>query len=105
MAWRPPPPVFLASASYRQRRLRDVALLLPVLGAVLFLVPLLWPDAAGLSVTPGDAAPSDAAPVRNSDAMIYLFLVWFGLVAAAAVLSALLRPDPETPPPDGRERP
>ncbi|MBI1416499.1 MAG: hypothetical protein GC146_04675 [Limimaricola sp.] len=99
MAGRPPPPVFLASASYRQRRLRDAARLLPVVGMVLFLVPLLWPDATGLSIP-----LVDAEPVRNSNAMIYLFLVWIGLVAAAALLSVFLRSDPETPP-GGEDRP
>ena len=34
----------VARKTYRRRRLMDVARLLPVLGALLFAVPLMWPD-------------------------------------------------------------
>lgn len=78
---RPGPPVFLARTSYRQRRLRDALRLLPVLGAVLFAVPLLWPQGAGEGV-------------RMSTALLYIFGVWGLVVVLAAVLTALMRPDP-----------
>ncbi len=74
-------PVFLARASYRQRRLRDAIRALPVLGGVLCLIPLLWPHAG-------------AEAQRTSSAIIYLFVVWTLLIVLAAVLSRLVRPDP-----------
>ena len=73
-------PTFLVRSTYRQRRLRDVARMLPVFGALLIFVPLLWPR--GAEGQGGTAA-----------ATIYLFLVWFILIVAAAVLSRILRPD------------
>lgn len=73
-------PTFLVRSSYRQRRLRDVAWLLPVFGALLIFVPLLWPR--------GDTETGGTA-----EATIYLFLVWFVLIVAAAVLSRIIRPD------------
>jgi len=68
------PPLFLARRSYRVQRLRDGARLLPVLGMFLVLLPVLWaPDAT---------ATRDTAPDG-----IYLFAVWAGLVAAAALMA------------------
>lgn len=64
-------PLFLARQGYRRRRLGDAARALPVLGAVLWLLPLL-------------ALASN--PRTTSGAGIYLFLVWLGLIVAAAVL-------------------
>ncbi|MFN3661279.1 hypothetical protein [Yoonia sp.] len=73
-------PVFLERASYRQRRLGDAARFLPVLGAVLWLIPLLWqPD--------GPEAPSNAGTIT------YIFAVWVLLIGLAAVLSRVLRDD------------
>ena len=67
---RPKPPLFLARALYRRRRLRDAARLLPVLGMFLLLLPLFWTDAARLSLSAGD--------------VIYFFAVWLGLIGLAA---------------------
>ncbi|TNC73873.1 hypothetical protein [Rubellimicrobium roseum] len=78
---RPRRPLFLRPASYRQRRLRDAARLLPVLGIALFLVPLLW--------TPSD----ESGGVSNSGALLFVFGVWTGLIVAAHVLSRILRLD------------
>lgn len=73
-------PTFLVRSSYRQRRLRDVAWLLPVFGLLLICVPLLWPkDGSGQSGT--------------ADATIYLFVVWFLLILIAAGLARIVRPD------------
>jgi hypothetical protein len=77
-------PVFLERANYRQRRLGDAALFLPVLGLVLWLIPLLWQQ-------DGPDAPS------NSGAVIYIFAVWVVLIVLSAVLSRVLR---DTPPAD-----
>ena len=72
------PPIFLQRQSYRHRRLVDTARVIPVFGSILFLIPLIWSTA--------DQAETDLA-ARG----IYLFLVWFLLVLATAVVSHLLR--------------
>lgn len=69
--------LFLERQSYRRRRLVDVIRMLPVLGALLWLVPLLWP-----SDTRGG--------VSTSEAIIFIFVVWAGLVLAAALLARAL---------------
>ncbi|WP_445808751.1 hypothetical protein [Yoonia sp.] len=71
------PPVFLERASYRQRRLGDAARFLPVLGAVLWVIPLLW-------ATDGPEAPS------KSSMLTYIFAIWLVLIGLAALLSRLL---------------
>lgn len=76
-------PRFLAPEAYRQRRLRDAARLLPLAGAALLLVPLLWGDAAS-----------------GSAAVLYVFAVWAGLVAGAAWLGRRLDLS-DAPPPGG----
>ncbi|KUJ76184.1 hypothetical protein AVO45_12770 [Ruegeria marisrubri] len=68
-----PPPVFLERQSYRRRRLADAARLLPILGAGLFAIPLLWP-----------AEPGEADPVTMSSAITYVFLCWAFLIVAGA---------------------
>ncbi len=80
------PPVFLERASYRQRRLGDAARFLPLLGAVLWLIPLLW-------ASDGPEAPSQAGMVS------YIFIVWLVLILLAAILSRAL-PDTEQSPDD-----
>jgi len=79
---RPRRPLFLRPEIYRQRRLRDAARALPVLGVVLLLVPLLW--------TPSNAPGG----VGNSRALLYVFGVWAGLIAGVHLLSRILRLDP-----------
>lgn len=83
-------PVFLAKARYRQRRLRDALRLLPIIGAVLWLVPLLW--------------PRGAQGASNASALIYMFVVWAGLVVVGALLAARLDPtaDGDVGPREGR---
>ncbi|ETX14106.1 hypothetical protein OCH239_05545 [Roseivivax halodurans JCM 10272] len=82
MSERPEPPprsaplVFLERRSYRRRRMRDAARLLPVLGLFAWAIPLLWPQGE-------DGSPS------VSGALIYVFTVWVVLVAVGAVLSVL----------------
>lgn len=72
------PPLFLGRAGYKRRRLRDAARMLPVFGAFLLLLPILW-DPAGSPAR--DTAPDG----------VYLFAVWAGLIALAAVLAPGLR--------------
>ncbi|MBO9397219.1 hypothetical protein J7399_11045 [Shimia sp. R9_1] len=71
---------FLERQSYRRRRLIDTVRMVPVVGAVLWAVPLLWP-------TPEDGAGS----VASSDAIIYIFLVWFALVLLGAWFAFLMK--------------
>ncbi|WP_238987534.1 hypothetical protein [Roseovarius dicentrarchi] len=66
---------FVARGTYRRRRLIDAAGLLPILGALLFLVPLLWVG-----------AQEGAAP-RTSHVLLYLFAVWALLVVLSALVS------------------
>nr|WP_093359986.1 hypothetical protein [Tropicimonas isoalkanivorans] len=51
----------------------DAARLLPGLGAALLLMPILWARGHG-----------------TAGGVVYLFLVWFGLIVAAAVLQRRL---------------
>lgn len=74
---RPKRPLFLARAPYRRRRLRDAARLLPVLGAFLLLLPLLWTPESRMALTSGD--------------VIYFFLVWLVLITLAAAFAPGLR--------------
>lgn len=76
------PSVFLERQSYRRRRLMDAARLMPVLGALLFAVPLLWPAA-------GD--PGGAAPMPTSGAILYIFTVWAVLILGNVWFGRLTR--------------
>ncbi|MCC5965256.1 MAG: hypothetical protein JJU24_03885 [Natronohydrobacter sp.] len=75
---RPPRPQFLARDSYRIRRLMDAARFLPVFGFVLILLPLMR------------HSPEAETPPTASEG-VYLFLVWFGLVFVAFLMSLGLR--------------
>lgn len=79
-------PLFLARAVYRRRRLRDAARLLPLIGALLLMLPALGRVNAG--------GARDA---------IYVFVVWALLILAAAVLApglAAPEQEPDTRPED-----
>jgi hypothetical protein len=80
-------PVFLERRSYRRRRMMDALRLLPVLGLLLWLLPLFWPSSA--------YAPGAPEPVAMSTAVIYVFAVWIGLIAAAYSLWIALGGGPE----------
>ncbi|MGC8204016.1 DUF308 domain-containing protein [Aliiroseovarius sp. PTFE2010] len=82
----PKSPLFLQRRSYRRRRLADAARLVPVIGAALWLVPLLWHDGA-----------------RSSTALLYVFGVWALLIGATLILSrGLARSHDERPGAPGR---
>lgn len=70
-------PLFLARASYRRRRLRDAARLLPIVGLFLLLLPILWMPDGMINLTAAD--------------IIYFFAVWLGLVLIAAAFARGLR--------------
>lgn len=85
----PRQPLFVARATYRSRRRMDAARLLPVLGIVLVLLPLLW--------SPRDDALRDTAVDG-----IYIFAIWALLVGVAAWLApGLGDPPAETPKDNG----
>lgn len=67
--------VFFESAIYRRNRLVDAARLLPLLGVFLFIVPAI--------VVVG------AAPTASR--WVFLFVVWVGLICAAAITSRALK--------------
>ena len=72
--------VFLEQRTYRRRRLADGARMLPIFGAVLLCLPLLW-------------TLSDGAATSTTFVMTFLFIVWVGLIAVAALVSSRLRAD------------
>jgi hypothetical protein len=77
-------PLFLPRARYRRRRLRDAARLVPLFGAFLILLPILW--------SPATSTGSDTGPDG-----IYLFAVWAGLISVAFLLSRHLGRDDAGP--------
>jgi hypothetical protein len=77
---RPIKPLFLARASYRQRRIRDAARLLPLLGSILLLLPLLW---------------TGGGQTRTSVVLVYIFAIWAFLIVASFILSRWIKPDPD----------
>lgn len=83
-------PLFLARHGYRRRRIMDAARVLPVLGAFLFAVPLLWSGSDG-----GDPA--------TGMGVVYIFVIWAGLILAAFGLSLFLRHDIANPDPPQEE--
>lgn len=62
----------------RLRRREDAARLLPLFGAALVALPLLWRGALGWATAP---------------VLVYLFAVWAGLILAAALLARVLGPE------------
>ncbi len=77
-------PIFLARQSYRRRRLGDAAKLIPVIGAILLLMPMLWGGSA-----------------QTSGGLIYIFSVWAILIVVIALISSQLAQSiPETDDPD-----
>ncbi len=74
---RPSPHIFVGRDVYRRRRLMDAARLLPVLGVLLFLVPVLW-------------APQTTPEADTARGGLYVFVVWAGLIGAAYLLSRRL---------------
>jgi len=68
---------FLARPGYQRRRLIEVIRLVPFLGLFMFLFPILW------------AGNTGEDPSRTSNGWIYLFVIWFLLIAVAFILARL----------------
>lgn len=68
------PPLFLARRAYRRRRMMDGARLLPLLGAVLVMIPALW-------------QPEQTAAPDTARGAVYIFGVWAALILAALMMS------------------
>lgn len=64
-------PIFLERRSYRKRRMIDAIRLLPLLGLLLWMLPLIWP-------VPSGEEGSDV--ISTSVALRYLFGVWIAMV-------------------------
>ncbi len=83
-------PLFLRPASYRRRRRRDAARLLPFVGGFLVLLPILWAPGQGrLRATATDG--------------VFLFAAWAVLIVLAYAIARSLSgsddgagDDPET---------
>lgn len=73
-----PKQVFLERQSYRRRRLIDFVRMVPVIGAILWAVPLLW-------------STEEGERVATSDAVVFIFVVWLGLVLLGGTLARALR--------------
>lgn len=82
---------FLDKQTYRQRRLRDAARLLPIAGAVFMLLPLMWPQ----------SKPDQSL---TSSGMLYLFGLWVILIGVTGVLSRVLDPTQKLGRSDRRDR-
>ncbi|WP_052245129.1 hypothetical protein [Halocynthiibacter namhaensis] len=78
----PPSRLFLEWESYRRKRAMDAANLLPILGLLMFLVPIL--------------VSSGRDSISASGAMLYLFLAWCLLIVFSFWVSHLLRAREET---------
>ncbi len=80
-------PLFLPPQGYRQRRLRDVARLLPILAGFFIILPMLWgEESSDLRHTGSDG--------------IYLFVIWLFLIIVAALLARRLSSTADAPPPN-----
>lgn len=85
------PPLFLRPATYRRRRRRDAARLLPFVGGFLFLLPILW--------APQQTFRRDTAPDG-----IYLLVAWMLLIVLAFLISrSLASPSDEGDPDEPTE--
>lgn len=72
-------PLFLARRSYRRRRMMDAVRLLPAFGGAALMLPLLW-------------RPAESPEPDTAHGLVYLFVVWVVLIAAALALSRGLAP-------------
>ncbi|MEL0122075.1 MAG: hypothetical protein VW728_05585 [Paracoccaceae bacterium] len=69
-------PTYLPRKSYRARRLVDAAKLMPYLAVLLWMLPMLW--------------QGEDANLRVSRIILYIFGVWFFLIATQIVINFFL---------------
>ena len=74
----PRPTIFVEKQTYRMRRIMDAARLVPLLGVLLFAIPLLWPTGPDMGIA-------------TSRTILYLFGVWVALILVTMRLSHVLR--------------
>lgn len=77
-----PRPLFHERRTYRRKRVMDAARFLPLVGLLLWLIPLLWPQ----------TGPDQ---VSSSAAILYIFGAWGFLMVVAGLLSLGLRQSAE----------
>jgi hypothetical protein len=77
---------FLPRSDYRLRRLHDAARLLPLFGFFLVILPILW-------------SPVEDDQRRTATDGLYLFVVWTGLIAVAAIFARKLAGGQDAVPP------
>ena len=77
--------LFVERRTYRHRRLMDIARLLPLTGALLFCVPLMWPNPDPYP------APDTSGGMAMSEAFTYMFVVWILLILASWVFGVAVR--------------
>jgi hypothetical protein len=68
-------PVFLERQSYRRRRVMDAIKMLPFVGLVIWMVPVLWPQ-----------PDQTGAGIETGVALRYLFGGWIAMVCVGCVL-------------------
>ncbi|MDG0984692.1 MAG: hypothetical protein P8H69_10225 [Planktomarina sp.] len=71
-----------AATASRGQRVTDSALILPLVGIILFLLPIMWPRSSDLDPVAGTV---------TSTALIYLFVVWAGLICCALGLAFVIK--------------
>lgn len=76
-------PIYLARASYRQRRLRDVVRVLPIVGFFAWIMPIM----------------SGLIPATSTIGL-YIFAVWVILIVVSALITRSLTPDDADGQPD-----
>lgn len=69
--------LFLERRTYRRHRLQDAARLLPFLGAILIFGPIFIRE-------------DDAGGPTLAGALVYYFVIWFGLIVLTGVVSRAL---------------
>jgi hypothetical protein len=70
-------PLFLARSSYRKRRKMDALKMLAFFGAILWLIPAIWPSNSG----------GETGTLAMSRALYYIFGVWMVLIVLSFVLT------------------
>ncbi|MDA7483715.1 hypothetical protein N9A56_00125 [Planktomarina temperata] len=66
----------------RGQRVKESALILPFVGMILFLLPIMWPRSSEVGADAGTS---------TSTALIYLFIVWAGLICFTLLLALVIK--------------